>query len=70
MSPTPNMIGNTKTDSITDLLEAAHDVVDDIVSRSRIFDATSEASLPQFEESGKSLAVWRLFGILPNKRRS
>jgi len=55
MSPTPNMIGNTKTDSITDLLEAAHDVVDDIVSRSRIFDATSEASLPQFEESELSL---------------
>jgi hypothetical protein len=47
------MTDDIKNAPISELLEVANDVVDQITSRSRIFDATSEAALPRFEERGK-----------------
>lgn len=41
-----------KNAPINELLEVANEVVDDIVSRSRIFDPASELGLPRFEERG------------------
>lgn len=47
------MSDDFKNASASELLEVAHEMVDDIVKRSRIFDAESEMSLPQFDERGK-----------------
>lgn len=56
------MTDDIKNAPISELLEVANDVVDQIASRSRIFDATSEAALPRFEDRGESiLGAPRLF---------
>lgn len=47
------MANDIKNAPVSELLEVASDVVDQISSRSRIFDASSEAALPRFEERGK-----------------